>query len=94
MLDHLPFDLRLNTDLFNHLKQSSENSSGLDKASGLSNRYCTVCNTFAIFSDFCNQTGIQAGCYRNVSRISVRKGTISPYWSKLLFNNITKTVVD
>ena len=65
MLDHLPFDLRLNTDLFNHLKQASENSSVIDKASGLSNRYCTVCNTLAIFSDYCNQrsvlmTGLQS----------------------------------
>lgn len=66
MLDHLPFDLRLNTDLFNHLKQSLENSSVLDKVSGLSNRYCNVCDTLAILSDHCNQksvlmTGLQSG---------------------------------
>ena len=58
MLDHLPFDLRLNTDLFNHLKQSSENSSVLDKASGLSNRYCNVCDALAIFFAHCNQKGV------------------------------------
>ena len=39
MLEHLPYDLRQNTDLFNHLGQFPVNTAPLERASGLANRY-------------------------------------------------------
>ncbi|KAJ7391479.1 AAA ATPase midasin, partial [Desmophyllum pertusum] len=38
MFDHLPYDLRLNPNLFNHLKQLSVNVSPLERSSSLVNR--------------------------------------------------------
>lgn len=39
MLDHLPYDVRLITDLVNHLRQLPVNIALLERASGLANRY-------------------------------------------------------
>lgn len=39
MLEHLPYDLRQNTDLFNDLRQFPVNTAPLERASGLANRY-------------------------------------------------------
>ena len=39
MLEHLPYDLRQNTYLFNHLRQFPVNIAPLERASGLANRY-------------------------------------------------------
>ena len=39
MLEHLPYDVRQNTDLFNHLRQFPVNTAPLERASGLANRY-------------------------------------------------------
>lgn len=38
MLDHLPFDLRLNSDIVSYLKQFSVNISSLARMSSLANR--------------------------------------------------------
>ena len=39
MLEHLPYDVRQNTDLSNHLRQFPVNTAPLERASGLANRY-------------------------------------------------------